>query len=601
MRWQYTPYLLPLAVAAVVTVGVGLYAWRRRPAAGAAGLAGLCLAVTEWLLAYALQVAGTDWATKTLWARVRYIGIVAVPLAWVAFALEYTGRTRRLTRRTLALLSIEPLTVLLLVWTNAHHNLIWKWTDQTLDTGGPFPSLHAPHGVAFWGHAVYSYTLTAIGVFLLVRYLFRAPRLYRAQSGMVLLGMLFPLVANLLSTFWDPIPYLDLTPFAFSIGGLVMAWGAFRFRLLDIVPVARDMVIESMGDGLIVLDAQNRVVDLNPALAGLLESDPSALIGRPAAEVLAPYGGIAGLYRDARQVRDELALYQGGEQRYFDLQVSPLLDRRGRLAGRLVVLRDITERKQAEKTLQQAKEGAEAANRAKSEFISVVSHELNTPVTTIYGYADLLLAEEAGPLGEEQKELLRIIRNSALRMNLLISDLADISRIEAGGLRLEPAPVRVAGVVEEVVLAVRGSVEAKGQHLSIEVPPDLPPVWADRPRLVQILFNLVGNAAKFTPQGGRIVISAGRESDGQKEVVRIAVADNGIGIPPEEQGQVFEKFVRSRDAQVRKLPGSGLGLSIARGLVELQGGRIWLESAPGRGTTVHFTLPPAPPDAGQAE
>jgi len=234
-------------------------------------------------------------------------------------------------------------------------------------------------------------------------------------------------------------------------------------------------------------------------------------------------------------------------------------------------------------------EAIQAANNAKTEFVSFVSHELKQPMTSIKGYADLLTRGTGGELNEMQRSLLEVIRSSVARMETLVQDLLDISRIEAGRLRLEIGPVDLGEAVAEVVRAVQRQVEAKGQSLEVQLPDALPAVAADRNRLLQILTNLISNAYKYTPEGGRIRVAA-RLANG---FVSCAICDTGIGLTDEEQQRLFTKYFRSPHPAVRSVPGTGLGLVITKSLVELQGGQIGLESAPGVGSTFTFTLPVA--------
>jgi signal transduction histidine kinase len=236
------------------------------------------------------------------------------------------------------------------------------------------------------------------------------------------------------------------------------------------------------------------------------------------------------------------------------------------------------------------------ANIAKSDFVSFVSHELKTPMTSIKGYSDLLANGAVGPVNEAQANFLATIRSNVNRMATLVSDLTDISRIEAGRLRLEFSAVPMAEVVEEVIRSIRQQTEEKKQALRVELAPDLPPVWGDRIRLIQILTNLASNANKYTPKGGEIIIraesSANRwDSEGAGMVVHLSIQDNGIGISQEDQRKIFQKFFRSEDQKAREVPGTGLGLSITKNLVEMQGGKIWFESVYREGTTFHFTVP----------
>jgi len=351
MSWQSIPYIPLLLIAAALSVGLAHYAWRRRPVAGATAFMALMLAVAEWSLGYALELAGTGLPTKLFWARMQYLGIVTVPVAWLALVLDYTGFERWLTRRNLALLSVDPLLTLLLAWTNDAHGLIW--TRVELDTGASSQMLRLTHGPAFWLNALYSYALLLIGTLLLFRTYMRSPRLYRKQIGIMLLGALVPWAGNAFYLFLMPLPRLDLTPFAFILTGLVVAWGLFHFRLLDIVPIAHHTIVAGMADGVIVLDAQDRIVDLNPAAERIIGRTAEEVIGQPAAQVLTSHPDLVERYRDVLKVQTEITFGEGEERRYYDLRITPLHDRRGRLSGRLILLHDITQRKRAAETLQQ--------------------------------------------------------------------------------------------------------------------------------------------------------------------------------------------------------------------------------------------------------
>ncbi|HLF73164.1 MAG TPA: GAF domain-containing protein [Anaerolineales bacterium] len=238
------------------------------------------------------------------------------------------------------------------------------------------------------------------------------------------------------------------------------------------------------------------------------------------------------------------------------------------------------------------------ANLAKSDFVSFVAHELKNPMTSIKGYTELLAAGSVGQINEMQTNFLNTIRSNVERMSALVSDLNDNAKIEAGRLRLDYKPVDLADVVDEVVRSTRRQFEDKRQTLEIDLPPRLPPVWADRLRVGQVLTNLISNAHKYTPEGGHIILGAEVTSnqwdpEGAKQVVHLWVKDNGIGISVEDQAKIFQKFFRSDDMKAREATGTGLGLNITKSLVEMQGGRIWFESEYRKGTTFHFTIPVA--------
>ncbi|HEX6270850.1 MAG TPA: GAF domain-containing protein [Anaerolineales bacterium] len=236
------------------------------------------------------------------------------------------------------------------------------------------------------------------------------------------------------------------------------------------------------------------------------------------------------------------------------------------------------------------------ANLAKSDFVSFVAHELKNPMTSIKGYTELLAAGSVGQINEMQTNFLGTIRSNVERMSALVSDLNDNAKIEAGRLRLDYKPVDLAEIVDEVLRSTKRQLDDKRQSLEFQLPPQLPPVWADPIRLGQVLTNLVSNAHKYTPEGGQIRLGAKATANqwdpgGARQVVHLWVQDNGIGISVEDQAKIFQKFFRSDDMKAREVPGTGLGLNITRSLVEMQGGRIWFESEFRKGTTFHFTIP----------
>jgi len=238
------------------------------------------------------------------------------------------------------------------------------------------------------------------------------------------------------------------------------------------------------------------------------------------------------------------------------------------------------------------------ANLAKSDFVSFVAHELKNPMTSIKGYTELLAAGSVGQVNEMQANFLSTIRSNVERMSALVSDLNDNAKIEANRLRLDFKPVEVGEVVDEVLRSTKRQVEDKRQSVELHLIPNLPQVWADRLRVGQVLTNLVSNAHKYTPEGGKILVGAEAtnnqwDPEGAKRVVHLWVRDNGIGINIEDQSKIFQKFFRSDDMKAREVPGTGLGLNITKSLVEMQGGRIWFDSEFRNGTTFHFTIPVA--------
>ena len=241
-----------------------------------------------------------------------------------------------------------------------------------------------------------------------------------------------------------------------------------------------------------------------------------------------------------------------------------------------------------------------AANLAKSEFVSMVSHELKTPMTSMSGFTDLLISGAAGAVNEQQTEFLRTIKANVKRMSRQIQDLTDISQIETGRMSVKRQECYFADIVIETMQTIRQICNDKNMQLNIDMPPDLPAIFADKERMVQILTNLLSNACKYSPANHDIDLTFRTELravQGQKlpqQMVVCTVADHGYGISEEDQVRLFTKFFRSSDPNIRQARGTGLGLSITKGFVELHGGTIWVDSKLGEGTTFSFTVPCVP-------
>lgn len=238
-------------------------------------------------------------------------------------------------------------------------------------------------------------------------------------------------------------------------------------------------------------------------------------------------------------------------------------------------------------------QAVEAATEAKAAFVSVVSHELRVPMTSIKGYADMLRQGVAGPLNDLQGSFVDTIRRNVDRMGALVSDLSEMNSIESGRLVLRTEPLDLAGSVSEAIAVLQAQFDEKQQRVAVELAADLEPVHGDRSRVVEILTRLLSNASKYSPAGRPIVVRAERIQDGGRAWMRLQVVDHGYGISREDQSRLFSPFFRSDDPDVRHETGWGLGLSIAKMLVEAQSGRVTVESEPNLGSNFGFTLPVA--------
>jgi PAS domain S-box-containing protein len=424
--------------------------------------------------------------------------------------------------------------------------------------------------------------------------------MYRGQAAGLLLGALVPWVSNgLYLAGLNPLAPLELTPFAFLVTGLILAWAVFRFHLLEIVPVARDRVIEEIEAGMLVMDRNNRIVDINPAACQLTGWTARESIGQPAATILANWPAAITQDRQIVASHEELTIVAGARAQYLDLRISPLRTYAGHLSGRVIVVHDITKRKEAEVALAHAKETAEAASRARSAFLANMSHELRTPLTIILGLSELLDVGEYGALTPEQKEVLDRIMRSCQDLLSLINHVLDMSKIEAGKLELHLEDVDIIALVDAVVARLGPLIEGQGNTLAVQYPMGLGAMRTDATRLRQVLFNLLHNANKFTTRGRislNVTIEAASSANGTPlpmQLVVFQVSDTGIGMTPEQQQQLFRPFRQADSSTTRKYGGTGLGLALSRSLCQMLGGDIQVQSALGQGSTFTVRLPRA--------
>ncbi len=350
MIWQQTPYAVPLLVGALLAAGSAVFTWRHAHVAGAGSATLLLFACSEWMATYALETASASLSDKLFWNKLEYIGIVVVPMAFLMFSLRYTGRSQWLTRRNLALLGLEPAAVFLLVLTNDMHRLIWS--GHVLDRTLPFTVLVNQYAVGFWFHAAYSYGLLIASTWLLVQLLVRSRRLYELQASALLVAALVPWIGNALYlSQLEPFPKLDLTPLAFTVSSLCIAWGVSGLRLGDITSVSRRSAIDSMSDAFLVLDPEGRVISANPAACSLLVGPDAKLTGRSIQEVWPAWHKYPEPSLDSVPTNREMKLDEGGKTGTYDVRMSPLTDWRGLLVSHVVVIRDITERQRLEEEL----------------------------------------------------------------------------------------------------------------------------------------------------------------------------------------------------------------------------------------------------------
>ena len=347
-----------------------------------------------------------------------------------------------------------------------------------------------------------------------------------------------------------------------------------------------DAVLNSVQDAIFLVGADRQVLWANQRTQEVFGVDLTKMNGLNRGEWINAFGKV---FTDGEGMRSlvintfehpdrpvlEIVAIKWPTVRELMMYSAPVTGQSGEYHGRVFAFRDITKEREVD--------------RMKTEFVSLVSHEFRTPLTSIKGYTDLLTSGEVGELSEDQKEFLQIVQTNADRLMALINDLLDISRLEQGRVELREGAVDVAPLIQSSLLAMQLQMQSKQQRLITNLEQPLPLVRGDIVRISQILNNLLSNAHKYTPPGGTITISAAPEG----EMLRVSVADTGVGLTEEEQSHLFTRFYRAKNSATQDVGGTGLGLSITRMLVEMHGGTITVQSQPGKGSTFSFTLPTA--------
>lgn len=554
MVWSGTLYSIPPFAAACISALLIWKAWPHRDRRITTPFIALMAAIGLWSTAYGIQLSNASLTGQLFWRRITGTAAILTPTIWFVLTSTYADEEHWLTRRSLGILAMFPLSYTVLIWTNSIHGLVWR--DAAL-VGTTPPLLKLTLGPAYFGYVSVAYVLVLVGILQLLRVFLSSSELYRRQAGLLAAGAVVPLLANVAFTFGiDLVPQLELTTFSFTLTGVVFGAALFQFDLLDLTPVARQQLIDDLGIGYLVADTDDRVVDYNETARRVLPNHIE--VGMNAADLFS-----------VENVVDVDGLVSAttidGQRRFHDFQVSPLCGREDRLVGRLVGIRDITERREYEQRL-------EVTNR-------LLRHNLRNEMNKITGWADV--AEQNAD--ERARDALARIRSVATSVSDLSEQAKQIqTTLDRSGEEL--VAVDVADILSSIVADVRA--DWPDAEITLSAPNHLDVLAPNEALLETACRNLVENALEHNDAADpRVDISLQQVRDSR--TVELRIADNGPGIPDMER----ETLLRGAETPLQH--GSGLGLWLVNWIVSAARGDLTFRENDPRGSVVVVRLDPA--------
>mgnify|MGYP002713028248 CR=1 FL=1 len=383
-------YLLPYLFSLAITLSISIYTWQHRQVVGAKPYFVMTLSQSFVIFASIFELAQTELNTKIFWDNVQWLGALIIPIAFLIFALEYSNKPISNKRQLLGKLLIIPILFLLLVGTNRFHGL--TLSNPRLISGYPFSALTYDFTPIVWLTTLYLYTLILISIFILIRQFRHAQNLFRKQTGIIIIGLLIPLIGSVISIL-ELAFFLqrDVTPIAMAVGNLVVAWGLFRYQIFDLVMIGRDTVMENLPDIVIVVDDKNRIIDLNPVALERLNEPKTAIIGKTIHKVFANYPELVTHLNNKEPVHTFIELETTNGTLYYELITSPIYNLNQQEIGRVIIARDIKEQKQAEKGQQVLLNLAQAVSITTNlqDLLTYIHQQLGTLIDTTNFYVAL--------------------------------------------------------------------------------------------------------------------------------------------------------------------------------------------------------------------
>ncbi|MND37870.1 Adaptive-response sensory-kinase SasA [compost metagenome] len=537
-----------------------------------------------WAVTYGMELSCQTLPDMLFWINLEYIGIALLPASWIIFIINFIGKEQWLKWHTSLLIFLIPLITISLVWTNSLHHL--HYASVSIDKNHSFPLLNIKPGIWYKCFTVYFYFLLAWGCFLLINRFKRADSIYKKQNSSILLGAFIPWIVNLLYLLGiRPNAYIDLTPYAFIATGFLISIGLLKYRLFDIIPIAREKVIGAMHDGLLILDQQDRVIDYNKNILRFLDLSPSpTIIGVKLSDLIPANETLIKLVSERSNCSVEIQLGNNNKRSFFDVSITSLFQRDTIYSGVVLIFRDITILKNDAFKLMEQSEQLSGLNQLKNRVFTIISHDLRTPVRQL---GDILNMTIKGMISDDELNmLLPELAKSVNQTSNVLDNLLFWSKTQMEGEHTDPEVLDLHQKVLKEIAFLSARSEEKKVTIECKLEPETT-VYADKEMTRLIIRNLLDNALKFSNPENIIVVRARKTDEKQVEV---CVEDSGTGIRADLLSKLFCPNSFSMPGTNNE-QGTGLGLLICKDFVEKNYGKIWAESTWLQGSRFYFTLP----------
>jgi len=579
--WQITYITWIHILTAVISLQVVFTVYKMQLVRGRMPFLWMMFLSATWSIILSFESASTVIHEKVFLSRLEYFCMMSIPVLFLNYILSMNIYKPVPLKRYRILLWIIPAAAVLMVNTNDYHHLIW--TGFTWSEAGENILVYH-HGPVFYIATAYSLLLVIVSNLLLLSFIRERPNYYKQKAAYLIAASVFPLLTGFLyASGLSPVEGLDISPMGIMISGILFFWGIAREEIFDIVPVGKQFMIEKMKDGVLVLDNDRFIMDINPAGLSILLVK-NILLGRRL-DILIPQLKEFLIKAAVETEHREEIFFDNPVNRWFEVSGNPLRDSKHRHLGTLIILHDITPRKESEMKLKKLADELSETNKMKDRLYAIISHDLRSPFNSIMGFSDLLSESYDDFSEEERKQFAFNISSSSKIVFNLLENLLEWSAIQLGKIPIQPAEIDMNFMVSEVFTQLQFQVTQKEIKLVNKVPAGHH-ANADRNMIQIVLRNIISNGIKYSQPGGTILV----ESELMQSTIEISVIDFGIGMTELTLSRLFDFENLQSTPGTSKEKGTGLGLILSKEIIEKNGGTIRVFSEPLKGTKVLFSL-----------